>query len=298
MTEKPPVSVVVPAYNAAWCIDKALESVLEQSYSPLEIIVVNDGSSDDTSNRVKGFGERVRLVEQPNGGLSSARNTGIRQARGEWVAFLDADDCWLPGKLQRQMELLASRPDLGFCSTCTRVETPEGEVLNLWHCPEVRESALRTIFARNAAVAGSGSAVVARRDLLLNSGGFDEQLHSLEDIDMWLRLAAVTGYGCVDEPLTVILKRPDSMSRNLDVMRQSALRVMHKNRALLDRNSRGSYWQAAYASVLADYAKWEYRVGHKAPAMLHLLEGLVRAPLQRGRLILGLLVAMALGQKI
>ena len=298
MQHAPLVSVVIPAYNAAWCIEKALASVLEQSYSPLEIIVVNDGSSDATPARVKDFGERVRLIEQPNGGLSNARNTGIRQARGEWVAFLDADDYWLPGKLQRQMELLAAQPELGFCSTCTRVETPEGKELNFWHCPEGRESALRTIFARNAAVAGSGSAVVARRDLLLASGGFDEQLHSLEDIDMWLRLAAVTGYGCVEEPLTVILKRPDSMSRNLDVMRDSALKVMHKNRALLDRSLRGGYWRAAYATVLADYAKWEYRVGRKGPAMLHLLEGLVRAPLQRGRLILGLLVAMTLGQKI
>jgi len=298
MENAPLVTVVIPAYNAAWCIEKALKSVLAQDYSPVEVLVVNDGSSDATSSRVKNLNSSVRLIEQPNGGLSNARNTGIHQARGEWVAFLDADDYWLPGKLQRQMELLASDPTLGFCSTCTRVESPQGEELNLWHCPKLQESTLKTIFSGNAAVAGSGSAVVARRDLLLETGGFDEELRSLEDIDMWLRLAAVTGYACIEEPLTVILKRPDSMSGNLDVMRPCALQVMRKNRHLLDSGSRGRFWQAAYATVLADYAKWEYRVGRTGAAIVHLLEGLGRAPVRRGRLLLGLLVAMASRQKI
>lgn len=292
------VSVVIPAYNAEWCVERAVDSVLAQTRQPLEILIVNDGSTDDTAAKAQGFRDRIRLIDQPNGGLSSARNTGIRLAKGEWIAFLDADDYWLPRKLEQQLQLLEMNPALGFCSTGARVETPSGAELNLWHCPIKTDSTLHTIFNQNAAIAGSGSAVLARRDLLLETGLFDESLQSLEDIDMWLRLAAITHYGCVEEPLTVILKRPDSMSRNLDVMRQSALCVMRKNRSLLEHELRGGFWQAAYSTVLADYAKWEYRIGRKWPAVLHLLEGLARAPIRRGRLLLSLLLAIVLGQRI
>lgn len=292
------VSVVIPAYNAEWCVERAVDSALAQTYQPLEILVVNDGSTDDTAAKAQYFGGLVRLIDQPNGGLSNARNAGIRLAQGEWIAFLDADDYWLPRKLEQQIKLLEANPALGFCSTSARVETPSGAKLNLWHCPIQSGPTLHTIFNQNAAIAGSGSAVLARRDLLLATGLFDESLQSLEDIDMWLRLAAITRYGCVEEPLTVILKRPDSMSRNLDVMRQSALCVMRKNRNLLEHELRGRFWQAAYATVLADYAKWEYRIGRKRTAVLHLLEAFARAPIHRGRLLLSLLTAMVLGQRI
>ena len=157
---------------------------------------------------------------------------------------------------------------------------------------------LTTIFERHAAVAGSGSAVLARRDLLLQAGLFDESLRSLEDIDMWLRLAAISPYACVPYPSVAILRRADSMSCNLDVMRESAIAVMHKNRGLLEPAMRGAFWRSAYASVLADYAKWEYRAGKRGTAMAHLLEGLARSPLRRGRMILGLLVAMIGGQSL
>jgi len=298
MQNPPLVSVVIPAYNAAWCIDKALESVFAQSYRPMEVIVVNDGSTDATEITVRRFGERVRLINQPNGGMSNARNTGVRNALGQWVAFLDSDDYWLVGKLKRQMELLTSNPDLGFCSTCAEVVDPDGKLLNFWNCPAQSTSTVRTIIGENASVAGSASAVVARHDLLIRAGLFDESLGGLEDTDMWLRLAAISSYECVDEPLTIVVNRSGSVSRNRETMRQSALRVMKKNRALLDKEFKGRYWQAAYASVLADYAKWEYRDGDRWTAMGHLLEGLVRAPVQRGRLILSLLAAMALGQRI
>ncbi len=293
-----PVSVVIPAYNVAWCIKRAIVSVLNQSLPPTEILVVNDGSTDDTAAVVREFGEAVTLIDQPNGGLSNARNTGIRHARGEWVAFLDADDYWLPEKLERQVSLLASDPELAFCSTCTRVVTPDGAEINIWHCPDQGASMLHTIFERHAAVAGSGSSVVARRELLQQAGLFDEALRSLEDIDMWMRLAALGRYGCISEPLTVILKHSESMSRNLPVMRQSALRVMHKNRDLLDPELRGAFWRACFATVLADYAKWEYRTGKKWTAVMHLLEGLIVSPFRRGRTSLSLIVAIVLGQRL
>ncbi|GAB4178051.1 MAG: hypothetical protein Fur0039_21680 [Rhodocyclaceae bacterium] len=298
-TERILVSVVIPAYNAAWCVSRAIDSVLAQTHGQFETIVVDDGSTDDTARVLAVYGERIRVVNKPNGGLSSARNAGIAAARGEFVAFLDADDWWLPGKLARQVELMRARPELAFCSTAARVQTPEGEVLNEWRCGACTGArVLEAIFGANAFVAGSGSAVLARRSALEAEGGFDESLASLEDIDLWMRLAARGGYACIDEPLAVILKRPDSMSRNLDVMRDAAVRVLRKNRHLLPAQRRGAFWRAAFASMLCDYAKWEIRDGRGARAAGHLLRALAMAPVARGRLALGLLAALFRGEPL
>ncbi len=299
----PRVSVIVPAYNAAWCVGRAVDSVLAQTWRDFELIVVDDGSRDGTAEILAGYGAAVRVVSKTNGGLSSARNAGIAAARGEYVAFLDADDWWLPGKLERQVALLDSRPSLLFCSTTTLVFTPEGRRLADWCCgaekrPALQSTALQSIFAANAHVAGSGSAVMARREAFARAGGFDESLRSLEDIDMWMRLAALGGYACIDEPLTAIEKRGDSMSGNLDVMRAAAIRVMRKNRRLLPPTLRGGFWRSAYAAMLSDYAKWAYRKGHAARAAGDLLHALLLAPLSRGRRSLGLLLAVVTRQRL
>lgn len=283
------VSVIIPAYNAAGWIRRAIDSALAQQYHAWEILVVDDGSTDGTSGILKAYGDAIRVLYQPNAGLSSARNLGIRTARGEFVAFLDADDHWLPEKLARQVECLQADSRLGFCSTRTRVESPAGTPMGTWDCPRLDGPLLQTLFNRHAAVAGSGSSVLARRQLFEQAGLFDVNLPSLEDIDMWMRLAALCDYVCIDEPLTVIVKSPDSMSGNLDVMRRSALQVMHKNRRLLPRAQQGRFWQAAYAGVLTDYAKWELRAGRRLSAILHLLEALLRAPLARWKWTLGML---------
>ena len=294
---EPLVSVVIPAYNAAAFVRVAVDSVLAQTWPAREIIVVNDGSTDDTATVLAEYGEAIRVVSQPNGGLPTARNSGILAARGELVAFLDADDRWLPDKLTLQVELMQSRPEVGFCSTVTRVESPDGAHTGTWGCPRIQGNLLRTLFLHNGAIPGSGSGVLARKHLLEQIGLFDPQLRSLEDIDMWMRLAAVTTYACIDAPLTVIVKHPQSMSRNLEVMRNAAITVMRKNRHLLSAADRDC-WQTGYASLLADSAKWEYRAGQRLRAIGHLLEGLARAPRARGRMIAGLLRAMTRGQPL
>lgn len=299
MPRRPPlVSVIIPAYNAAWCVRRAVDSVLAQDFRDYELIVVNDGSTDATAEILSAYKDALRVLDKPNGGLSSARNAGIVAASGRYVAFLDADDWWLANKLARQAALLESRPELVFCSTTTAVRTPEGNKLPDWRCGKAAGSALEGIFRTNAYVAGSGSSVMARHEVFSRAGGFDESLRSLEDIDMWMRLAALGGYACIDEALTVIEKRGDSMSGNLDVMRASAIQVMRKNRHLLPVNLRGGFWRAAYAGVLADYAKWEYRRGRRAQAAAHLLQGLALAPLGRGRMLAGLLLAILTRQSI
>jgi GT2 family glycosyltransferase len=290
--------VIIPAYNAAWCIRRAIDSVLAQDYRDFELIVVDDGSQDDTAALLAGYGDALRVVSKSNGGLSSARNAGIAAARGAFVAFLDADDWWLPAKLARQLALMDARPDLMFCSTASAVQTPAGERLAGWRCGATDDSALASIFATNAHVAGSGSAVLAKRAAFARAGGFDESLRSLEDIDMWMRLAALGGFACIDETLVIIEKSANSMSGNLAVMRAAAIRVMRKNRSLLPTNLRGGFWRRAYASMLTDYAKWAYRKGRTARALGDLLHALALAPLYRGRLIASLFLAMLARQKI
>jgi glycosyltransferase involved in cell wall biosynthesis len=298
MTDNPVVSVIIPAYNAAWCIRRALDSVLAQTFTDFELIVVNDGSRDETLAVIAEYGDAVRVVDKANGGLSSARNAGVRAARGNYVAFLDADDWWLPEKLQRQVALMQSDASLGFCSTAARVEDPDGKELNIWACPRWSGPLLEHLFRENAAVAGSGSGVLVKRDVLMQVGDFDESLRSLEDIDMWMRLAAVASYGCIPEPLTVLLKHPDSMSRNLDVMREAAIRVMEKNRGLLPPRLQGAYWRSCMAGVYGDYAKWRYRAGRRIAALGDVLCLLGLAPVARGRLGLGLLKDILLGRPL
>lgn len=296
-TEAPAVSVVIPAYNADWCVAKAIDSVLgQQDGADFEVLVVDDGSTDGTAAVLARYGDAIRVLRQRNLGLSAARNAGLRAARGEFVAFLDADDWWLPGKLGRQLVLMRSRTEVGFCSTAARVEDPDGCLLNLWPAARWQGSFLVHLFGSAADVAGSGSAVMARRALFDRVGGFDESLRSLEDIDMWMRLAAAADYACIDEPLVVILKRPGSMSRNLDVMRNAAVQVMRKNRALLPAALQGAYWRACMAGIHGDYAKWRYRAGQRGGALREVGHMLRLAPLARGRLALGLLKDIALGR--
>lgn len=285
----PRVSVIIPAYNSAWCIRRAVESVLGQTYRDFELIVVNDGSDDGTEQVLAAFGDRLRLISKPNGGLSSARNAGIAAASGEFVAFLDTDDCWLPGKLERQVQLMESRSELALNSTAAWLEGPDGSRIGIWSCKNGCGSALENIFKTNAYVAGSGSTVMVRRSLFGRVGNFDESLYGLEDVDMWMRLSMVGEYACIPESLAIIMKRPGSLSTNLEGMRRSAVAVMKKNRKLLPRELRGRFWRASYVDMLADYSKWEYREGRRIAAMLHLLQGLLICPLTKGRLILGLL---------
>ena len=259
---------------------------------------MDDGSTDETLEVLASYNEVIQVVCKPNGGLSSARNSGIQQAKGDYVAFLDADDWWLPGKLTAQVGLMRDHPEIGFCSVATHVEDPEGHFLNAWACPEWQGSFLENLFHQLPSVAGSGSGVMARRELFQMAGLFDEELNSLEDIDMWIRLAAVTGYSCIPEPLAVIIKHPDSMSRNLEVMRDAAIRVMKKNRYLLPPHLQGSYWRTGLASVFADYAKWEYRMGMRGAALSDTLRAFYLAPVKRGRLCLGLLKDIALGRSL
>jgi glycosyltransferase involved in cell wall biosynthesis len=186
----PLVSVVIPTYNYGRYICETVDSALGQTYSPVEIVVVDDGSTDDTRERLTVYGDRVRYIHQQNRGLSAARNTGIHAAHGEFIALLDSDDLWLPDKVQRQVTVAVHQPDIGLVATERFAIDETGQRLDY-----VVESCSREGFCELTArdllefPAFSPSSVLARRDCLLTVGGFNEELKGAEDMEMWVRIA-------------------------------------------------------------------------------------------------------------
>lgn len=193
-----PISVVIPVYNGEKHIVQAVRSVWAQDYEPLEIIVVDDGSGDRTVSVVESLTDRgpLRLVRQTHAGRSAARNRGIRESHGEWIAFLDADDFWLPDKLARQM--MALEQDRGeFAFTGTVVLDDLGNFVRNQPAAVGECLLCELVWGTRFAT----STVIARTSLLEQSGGFDEALSIGEDWDLWLRLAFYGRVSCVASPL-------------------------------------------------------------------------------------------------
>ena len=200
----PRVSVVIPTYKRAGLVVRAIESVLQQTFCDFELIVVDDASPDDTPQRVATIADqRVRLVRlAKNGGQARASNVGIAQARGEYVAFLDDDDEWLPNKLELQMARLGQDGDASAAYCRVYRQTPEG-----LQPPEPRSSFWEGditdgLFTQDVAM--TPSAYIVKRSALLEVGGFDETLVAAQDMDLWLRLSqAGYRFAIVPEPLAI-----------------------------------------------------------------------------------------------
>jgi glycosyltransferase involved in cell wall biosynthesis len=213
---RPLVSVVIPAFNADRTIDRALTSVFAQDYQPLEIIVVDDGSTDETAARVARYRSKmVRLLRlERNRGVAAATNAGLGVAKGEFIAFLDADDEWLPGKLRIQVPLLVANPSMPF--VCSRwqetdplgsvTEQPDPDLYRRSTHPSLWRDLLATAFVLK-------STVVARSSYLDATGGFDARLSPADDQDMWIRLALLGVVGCRMEALTVYHRTPGSLTQ-------------------------------------------------------------------------------------
>jgi glycosyltransferase involved in cell wall biosynthesis len=209
------ISVVIPAYNAAHFLPRCLSSVFSQTLQPAEVIVVDDGSTDDTAEVGRRLGARV--VSRPNGGLSAARNTGVKNSSSEWVALLDADDLWSPGKLESQAARVQA--DTVLVYTGIRVFSDDG-VRHASPAMDPAEARRMLRFCNPI----TPSSVIARRTALLRDGGFREDIRACEDWEMWVRLLRLGAFAAVPEPLTDYYVYPGSMStdpeRMLDAMEQ------------------------------------------------------------------------------
>ncbi|MBI3494357.1 MAG: glycosyltransferase [Acidobacteria bacterium] len=216
------MTVVVPNYNCGRFLANAIDSVLRQTYAPFEIVVVDDGSTDDSLDVVKQYGDRVRVITQMNQGVSAARNAGIRASRGALVAFLDADDLWHPDKLAKQVPLFEN-PAVGlvYCA----VEYVDERLNHLGtNFTGRRGRVLREIaLLRGTVVLAGGSTAVVRRECFDRAGMFDREMSTAADWDMWRRIACYYEVDVVREPLMQYRLRPASMHRDVAVFERDVL---------------------------------------------------------------------------
>ena len=221
MTE---IAVVIPTHNHADLVPEAVDSVLAQTEAVSEIIVVDDGSTDDTRDRLRRYSSDIKYVYQPNRGLSAARNRGIAECRAEWIAFLDADDLWLSHKLKEQLPLIeVAQDDVGCVHSRALIKGPGYQVPS--PLPPGGGELLLHHLARQNHVAVLTA--VVRREILLKLGGFSETLTALEDWDLWLRLAAA-GYGFRYSPKVLAIYRVSLGAMHMDAekMERNARRVL------------------------------------------------------------------------
>jgi len=211
------VSVVIPTYNMGKYVTDAIESVMKQTHGNYEIIVVDDGSVDSTEEVLQGYKGRIRYIWQDNCGVAEARNRGIRAAKGEYVAFLDADDVWLPRKLEVQLSAFEKNGKCGLVGCGYSVcEYPEGRVLRSiirGNYPS-QESLLSAMYICQL-VPGCSSGAVIRRVCFEEVGVFDPSIRIGEDWDMWLRIMSVYSAYFVEEILVYIRQVPAKMQRSV-----------------------------------------------------------------------------------
>jgi glycosyltransferase involved in cell wall biosynthesis len=221
------VSVVIPAYNAAHFLSAAIDSVRAQTLGDLEILVIDDGSTDDTAEVVRGCGTLVRYFHQDNAGVGAARNRGIAEANGRYVAFLDADDTWYPHKLERQLAGLWGQENR-YRACYSAYTMVSSDLEPLWvHRTHQPDPGLKALLTRGNVV-GTPSTVLVERSLLLACGGFDPALSQCADWDMWVRLARWTEFLYIDEPLVYYRQHDGNMSRNVPLLEKDSLRVLEK----------------------------------------------------------------------
>ena len=201
MPRNPLVSVVIPTYNNGELAVNAVESALAQTYSPFEVIVIDDGSEDDTAEKMAAFGDKIRLLKRNHVGAGATRNAGIRTGRGSVIAFLDSDDIWKPDKLGKSVPPLLKDKKIGVVYTDFEVIDLETGIRQYTPCYRKSGDLHRQIFMECRGV--STSTIVTRRDCLRNVGLFDDSLVRCQDWELFIRLAEEYEYYFVPEVLTV-----------------------------------------------------------------------------------------------
>lgn len=230
------VTVIIPTYNSAQFISEAIESVLNQTYRNFEIVVVDDGSMDNTRRILEPFSKKIKYIYQENSGPSKARNTGIQNSKGEYIAFLDADDTWLSEKLELQVKIISNNMHLGliFTDSLTIENEKLGEktFLNQKKCYEdllktknCIHRPFKILFNENFVVT---STVMVRKKCFDRVGRFDESFSSAEDRELWLRLSAYYDFALI--PRVLIHKRNHSNNIGFDWERcfTSRIKVFRK----------------------------------------------------------------------
>jgi glycosyltransferase involved in cell wall biosynthesis len=296
----PAVSVVIATYNYGRFLAGALRSALAQTCTDVEVLVVDDGSTDDTPDVVRGFLQdpRVRYHRTAHQGQPRAKNTGIRLATAPLVAFLDADDLWLPHKLERQVERFAADPGLGVVYSRRLLMDEEGHDLEYPQPPLYRGNVVAEMFRDNFVCFSSA---VVRREVFREAGLFDETIPLAIDYDLWLRAASRFRFDYVDEPLVRYRVGHANLSQRGEERRQIAMLIMRRflkeygGQALIGRLAVRRAWAETYCNLgLARRARsrlaalpWYLRAMAMAPWRGAVWKGLVSLALsEAGRRLL------------
>jgi len=281
----PGVSVIIPSFNAARFVGAAVESVLNQKYEGVaELIVVDDGSTDDTIDVLRRYGDRLRLSAKKNGGVSSARNVGLHSARNEFVALLDADDLMKPGRLASQVAALLAQPEAVMCCSSIEHIGEDGELLvNQPKQIQTRYLAdqlmVRRLFERNFVATSS---VMLLRAQVQAIGGFNERLTHSEDCELWLRLTQCGSLVLLPERLTQYRIHGTQSINNLVAMALGRLmaRASFLERYPAQRNALGAaYVSSAMAAYAMDSGYSLFRGGDAPAARRACRLGIRYAPL-------------------
>jgi glycosyltransferase involved in cell wall biosynthesis len=287
-------SVVIPAYQAAATIREAVTSALEQTPPAQEVIVVDDGSTDDLSAALASFADDIQLIRKPNGGAASARNVGIRAAKGEFVAFLDADDLFYPGRLEALGALARARPDLDILATDAVISVAGRRHALFFDGTPFAAREQRTAILEACFVTGWPAVRVARVRAL---GGFDETLAIAHDWDCYLRMILDgAAAGCVTEPYyeyrhlagSLTADRIPALRERVEVLRKARRRsdLTTDERAALRRALRRHGTRAALAELEAELDGLEAPTDARVPRGRTLRRLASRSLTRRGRMLL------------
>jgi len=232
MSDLPQVSVVMPAFNAAKTISIAIQSVLDQTITNWELLIINDGSTDNTLEVIAQFNDpRISTITQVNQGVAAARNTGLRQARGRYIAFLDSDDLWLPEKLQKQLSIFAKSTDkLGLVYTKHRgfvQDTKKSFSMDVDASIGYSNDYYRLLIIDYVPTL----TVMIRASIVSEIGYFREDFRGTEDWDYWIRVSQVYNLARVDDELALYRIAPNSLSRNKDRHAIEELKVLDSHLA-------------------------------------------------------------------
>ncbi len=286
---KPPlVSVIMPVYNTAKYVEAAIDSVLAQTYADFELLIIDDAGTDESIELCRAYDDpRIQIISQTNRGLAGARNTGIRNARGQFIALLDSDDLWEPKKLEKHVEHLRRAPHIGVSYAASALIDDDGQMLRIVQRPKLRKISPQDIFLRNPV--GNGSAPVLRRAVFediafLNQDRdehdyFDDAFLQSEDIECWCRIALTTDWGFEGIQGTYTRYRINEGGLSANVVKQFATWSGVKDRvAQLDPHFSARWSPYAEAFQLRYLARRCVRMGEGALAWSLMKDALKLCP--------------------
>ncbi|MDY6836573.1 MAG: glycosyltransferase [Thermodesulfobacteriota bacterium] len=254
---EPIVSVIIPTYNRSRFLGEALDSALNQTYKEMEIIVVDDGSTDDTAQLVQRYKGRIQYIYQKRSERSNARNRGVRESCGEYIAFLDSDDLWLPEKIERQVKILNENEQIGVVYAGVQFIDENGRAYEGKICWEAlqrkRQSLYEDLMTCNV-ISGSASSVLLRRECIDRVGPFDEAMNTCEDLDLWRRLAGLYRFQKIDLPLVKLRVHIENTQDRLSAMAKGYETILWKIWRQGTPPESASYKNEAIIKLLAQIA--------------------------------------------